>query len=80
MPNEPDEFVRKFWLASDVKSKFIINNFRYLRTDATKVSSAPFAEFVVSKFIEPYTYSGRNVKNFQNLINKKKIDYLDSHL
>lgn len=51
----------KDWLASDVKSKFIINGFPYLGKDATKESSVPLAEFVVVKLIEPYTYSGRNV-------------------
>lgn len=61
MPNKPDKFVIKFWLASDLTSKFIINGFPYLGKDETRESSIPLSEFVVLKLIEPFTCSVRNV-------------------
>lgn len=30
MPNKPDKFALKFWLASDVSSKYIVNSFQCL--------------------------------------------------
>lgn len=61
MPNKPDKFGIKFWLASDLQSKFIINGFPYLGKDETRQSSIPLSEFVVLKLIEPFTGAGRNV-------------------
>ena len=61
MPNKPDKFGIKFWLASDLQSKFIINRFPYLGKDETRQSSIPLSEFVVLKLIEPFTGAGRNV-------------------
>ena len=64
MPNKPDKFGIKFWLACDLKSKFIINGFPYLIKDATKVTSVSLAEFVVLKLIEPYTWKKCNGRKF----------------
>ena len=61
MPNKPDKSTIKFWLASDLQSKFIINGFPYLGKDETKQSSIPLSEFVVLKLIELFTGAGRNV-------------------
>lgn len=36
MPNKPDKFEIKFWLACDVNSKYIINGFPYLGKDARR--------------------------------------------
>lgn len=33
MPNKPDKFGIKFWLASDVNSEYVINRFSYLGKD-----------------------------------------------
>ena len=59
MPNKPDKFGIKFWLASDVRSKYLINGFPYLGKDETRASNIPLGEFVVSKLVEPYLGCGR---------------------
>lgn len=61
MPNKPDKFGIKFWLASDVDTKYVINGFPYLGKDETRDLSTPLSEFVVSRLMEPYTMVGRTV-------------------
>lgn len=61
MPNKPNKFGIKFWLASDVQSKYIINGFPYLGKDEVRESSVPLGEYVVLKLLEPYTMKGRCV-------------------
>lgn len=61
MPNKPDKFGIKFWLASDVNSKYIINGFPYLGKDDNRQTTVPLGEFVVLKLMEPFTGCGRNV-------------------
>ena len=61
MPNKPDKFGIKFWLASDVSSKYIINGFPYLGKDERKKPLVPLGEFVTLKLVEPYTGCGRNI-------------------
>ncbi|KAL6417615.1 hypothetical protein ACFW04_014418 [Cataglyphis niger] len=39
MPNKPNKFGIKFWLASDVSSKYILNGFPYLGKDEQRPSS-----------------------------------------
>ncbi|XP_066590647.1 uncharacterized protein [Prorops nasuta] len=61
MPNKPDKFGIKFWLASDVRSKYLVNGFPYLGKDETRGSNFPLGEFVVTKLAEPYLGCGRNI-------------------
>lgn len=61
MPNKPDKFGIKFWLCSDVNSKYIVNGFPYLGKDEVRESSTPLSEFVVLKHMEPFTMKGRCV-------------------
>lgn len=61
MPNKPNKFGIKFWLASDVSSKYIVNGFPYLGKDEGRESSVPLGEFVTLKLAEPYTGHGRNI-------------------
>lgn len=61
MPNKPDKFGIKFWLASDVRSKYLVNGFPYLGKDETRGSNIPLSEFVVTKLAEPYLGCGRNI-------------------
>lgn len=61
MPNKPSKFSIKFWLASDVKSKYIINGFPYLGKEVVREPSTPLGDFVVLKLMEPYTMKGRCV-------------------
>lgn len=60
MPNKPDKFGIKFWLASDVNSKYI-NGFPYLGKDERRNPSVQLGEFVTLKLVEPYTGCGRNI-------------------
>ena len=57
MPNKPDKFGIKCWLASDVDSKYVINALPYLGKDEYRPSS----EYVILKRIEPFTGCGRTV-------------------
>lgn len=61
MPNKPDKFGIKFWLASDVSSKYTINGFPHLGKDERIEPSVPLEEFVTMKLVEPYTGCGRNI-------------------
>lgn len=61
IPNKPDKFGIKFWLASDVGSKYVVNGFPYLGKDEGRESSVPLGEFVTLKLVEPYTGHGRNI-------------------
>lgn len=61
MPNKPHKFGIKFWLASDVETKYVVNGFPYLGKDETRNASTPLSEFVVMKLLEPYTMEGRTV-------------------
>jgi len=69
MPNKPDKFGIKFWLASDVKSKYVVNGFPYLqhelpyllKKDEMRPISISLGEFVVLKLIEPFTGSSRTI-------------------
>lgn len=54
MPNKSDKFGIQFWLAADVKNKYLINDFPYLGRDETRRSSIPLSEFAVTKFTDPY--------------------------
>lgn len=61
MPNKPDKFGMKFWLASDVKTKYLVNGSPYLGRDETRPTSIPLSEFVVMKLVEPFTNCRRNI-------------------
>ena len=54
MPNKLDKFGIKFWLATDVNSKYITNGFPCSRKDKRE-SSTTFGKFAVFKLIEPFT-------------------------
>lgn len=61
MPNKSDKFGIKFWLASNVKSKYVVNGFPYLRKDEMRPISVSLAESVVLKLVEPFTGCSRTV-------------------
>ena len=62
MPNKPDKFGIKSWLASNVDSKYIINALPYLGKDEdSTMKIVPLTEYVVLKLIEPLTGCGRIV-------------------
>ncbi|XP_035741492.1 piggyBac transposable element-derived protein 1-like [Vespa mandarinia] len=61
MPNKPDKFGIKFWLASDVRNKNIINGFPYLGKDESRKPSVPLGKFITMKLAEPYVGCGKNI-------------------
>ncbi|XP_011162891.2 piggyBac transposable element-derived protein 4-like [Solenopsis invicta] len=72
MPNKPDKFGIKFWLASDVNNKYVVNGFPYLGKDERREPSVSFGEFIVLKLVEPYTGHGRNI-TMDNFFYKRVI-------
>ena len=61
LPNKTDKFGIKFWLASDVQTKYVVNGFPYLGKNETRPTSQPLGEFVILKLIEPYSMKGRTI-------------------
>ncbi|CAH2089749.1 unnamed protein product [Euphydryas editha] len=61
MPNKPDKFGIKFWLAVDVRSKYLINGFPYLGKDELRPSGVPLNEDVVLNLVKNYMNCGRNI-------------------
>ncbi|KAF5141027.1 piggybac transposable element-derived protein 3-like protein [Vairimorpha ceranae] len=57
----PNKFGIKFWLVSDVGSKFIVNGLPYLRKYEERELSIPLGEFIAFKSAEPYTGHGRSI-------------------
>ncbi|KAJ4930775.1 hypothetical protein JOQ06_025083 [Pogonophryne albipinna] len=54
MPNKPDKFGIKFWLAADVDSKYMLNGFPYLAKDASRPATQRLGENVVLRLVEPF--------------------------
>ncbi|KAJ8883774.1 hypothetical protein PR048_015628 [Dryococelus australis] len=61
MPNKPDKFGVKYWLAVDAKNRYILNGFPYLGKDATRPADRPLGEHVVLRLMEAFFDKGRNV-------------------
>ncbi|XP_058873952.1 piggyBac transposable element-derived protein 4-like [Acipenser ruthenus] len=61
MPNKPDKFGIKFWLAVDVDSKYVVNGYPYLGKDDTCPAGQRLGDNVVLRLMEPYLGKGRNV-------------------
>ena len=61
MPNKPDKFGIKFWLAADLDSKYMLNGFPYLGKDESRPATQSLGENVVLKLVEPFVGKGRNI-------------------
>ena len=61
MPNKPDKFGIKFWLAADVDTKYMVNGYPYLGKDPSRPAKQSLGESVVLKLVEPFLGKGRNV-------------------
>ena len=59
--SKPDKFGIKFWVACDLKSKYICNALPYLGKDPGRPSGERLSESVVLKLMEPFMDSGRTV-------------------
>lgn len=60
MPKRFQKFGIKIWLAVDVKTKYIIKDFPYLRKDEIR-SSISLGQYVVLKLAESYLRRVRNI-------------------
>lgn len=58
MPNKPDKFGTKFWLAVDVDSKYMLNGFPYLGKDESRPAKQRLGENEVLKLVEPFVGKG----------------------
>uniref|UniRef100_A0A9J7ZN22 PiggyBac transposable element-derived protein domain-containing protein n=1 Tax=Cyprinus carpio carpio TaxID=630221 RepID=A0A9J7ZN22_CYPCA len=58
---KPDKFGIKFWVACDLKSKYICNVLPYLGKDPSRPSGERLSENVVMRLMEPFLDKGRNV-------------------
>ncbi|XP_057714103.1 uncharacterized protein LOC130930276 [Corythoichthys intestinalis] len=58
---KPDEFGIKFWVACDLKSKYICNVLPYLGKDLSRPSGERLSESVAMKLMDPFLDKGRTV-------------------
>ena len=61
MPNKPDKFGLKFWMAVDTETKYLYNSFPYLGKDESRDSSVSLPTFVVTSLMQPIFKRGYNV-------------------
>ncbi|KAL7859575.1 hypothetical protein SRHO_G00147220 [Serrasalmus rhombeus] len=59
--SKPDKFGIKFWIASDLKTKYMCNSIPYLGKDPSRPKGERVSENVVMKLMEPYLGKGRTV-------------------
>ena len=58
MPNKPDKFGIKFWMAADVPTKCMPHSIFYLGKDDSRPAGVKLGEHVVLQIIEPYRKTG----------------------
>ena len=59
--SKPDKFGIKFWVACDLKTKYVCNILPYLGKDHTRPRGERVSENVVMRLMEPFLDKGRNV-------------------
>ena len=60
MPYKPEKFGIKFWIAIDVKTKYMLNSFTYIGKDDSR-SGVTLGEHIILRLLEPYRKTGRNL-------------------
>lgn len=58
---KPDKFGIKFWLAADVKSKYLLNAYPYTGKDSSRPAQIQLGEHVTLQLMTPYMNCGLNV-------------------
>ena len=79
MPNKPDKFGIKFWMLSEVDSKYIYNCFPYLGKHEEKSSTDLLGEFVVKKLTQPLLNKGYHVTCDNFFSSLRLAQYLKAH-
>ena len=77
MPNKPDKFGIKFWLAVDVESKYILNAIPYLGKDDFPPPNQRLSDNVVMTLMKPFVGKGRNVTTgnfFTSILLAKELE------
>jgi hypothetical protein len=59
--SKPDKFGLKFWLLTEVSSKYLCNGFPYLGKEESRPANLPLGEYVVHRLMEPYYNKGYNI-------------------
>ena len=74
MPNKPDKFGIKFWMAANVETKHMLHSFPYLGKNDSRLAGVALGEYVVLRLTEPYRKTGRKVTtdHFFTLVNFAK--------
>ena len=52
MPNKPDKFGIKFWMAADVQTKYMLHSFPYFGKDNSWPAGTTLGEHVVLRLTE----------------------------
>lgn len=78
MANKPDKFGIKFWLATDVESKYILNGHPYLGKDEERPADVQLGESVVLKLLQPHLNKGLNVTTDNFFTSVKLADELSA--
>ena len=61
MPNKPDKFGLKFWMAVDAETKYLYNSFPHSGKDESRDSSVSLPTYVVTKLLQPIFKRDYNV-------------------
>ena len=61
MPNKPDKFGIKFWMAVHAETKYLYNSFLSLGKDESRDTSVSLPAYVVTKLMQPIFKRGYNV-------------------
>ena len=59
MPNKPEKFGIKFWMAADVKARYTLNSFSYMGKNDSRPAGVALGEHVVLRLLELYRKTGR---------------------
>ncbi|GFT06934.1 piggyBac transposable element-derived protein 4 [Trichonephila clavipes] len=75
VPSKPDKFGMKFWLATDVDSKYTLNGFPYMGKNEEGPENSSLSEYVVLHLIEPFKNNGGNIttNNFFTTLNLSQM-------
>ena len=61
MPNKPDKFGTKFWMAVDAETKDLFNSFPYLGKDENNDTFVSLPKYALTKLMLPIFKRGYNV-------------------
>lgn len=61
IPSKPDKYGQKFWLAVDVRTKYLLNAFPYLGKNEERPLNQRLSEYVVMRLMKPFLSKGLNV-------------------